>query len=275
MKITFSTCWYVLKAKFDKTIYETWILCLIKTIKKCNFVIYTDSNGKKDILNLLETHSIQLPNNFLIVLKPLDKFKTYKYKDKWISNHEKNVLLNRHIDWKLNMLWSEKVHFVNETCEKKYFDTELYGWCDIGYFRNRYNKDTPLSLLTNWPNTEKLNKINKNKIYYACINNNNQYIQSLFRLVANKNINGLPINPIPENQLSIAGGFFIVHEEKVLWWKNTYDEKLSLYFKYNYLIKDDQIIIADCIFSNLKNFQLCKENNINYDNWFLFQRFLQ
>ena len=275
MKITFSTCWYVLKAKFDKTIYETWILCLIKTIKKCNFVIYTDTNGKKDILNLLETHSIQLPNNFLIVLKPLDKFKTYKYKDKWISNHEKNVLLNRHIDWKLNMLWSEKVHFVNETCEKKYFDTELYGWCDIGYFRNRYNKDTPLSLLTNWPNTEKLNKINKNKIYYACINNNNQYIQSLFRLVANKNINGLPINPIPENQLSIAGGFFIVHEEKVLWWKNTYDEKLSLYFKYNYLIKDDQIIIADCIFSNLKNFQLCKENNINYDNWFLFQRFLQ
>ena len=275
MKITFSTCWYVLKAKFDKTIYETWILCLIKTIKKCNFVIYTDTNGKKDILNLLETHSIQLPNNFLIVLKPLDKFKTYKYKDKWISNHEKNVLLNRHIDWKLNMLWSEKVHFVNETCEKKYFDTELYGWSDIGYFRNRYNKDTPLSLLTNWPNTEKLNKINKNKIYYACINNNNQYIQSLFRLVANKNINGLPINPIPENQLSIAGGFFIIHKEKVLWWKNTYDEKLSLYFKYNYLIKDDQIIIADCIFSNLKNFQLCKENNINYDNWFLFQRFLQ
>ena len=63
MKITFSTCWYVLKAKFDKTVYETWILNLITTIKECNFVIYTDINGKKDILKLLQTHSIDLPNN--------------------------------------------------------------------------------------------------------------------------------------------------------------------------------------------------------------------
>ena len=53
-----------------------------------------------------------------------------------------------------------------------------------------------------------------------------------------------------------------------------FDNKLNLYFKHDELVKDDQIIIADCVFSNLKHFHLCKENTPNLDNWFLFQRFL-
>ena len=51
-------------------------------------------------------------------------------------------------------------------------------------------------------------------------------------------------------------------------------DKLNLYFKHDELVKDDQIIIADCVFSNLKHFHLCKENTLNLDNWFLLQRFL-
>jgi hypothetical protein len=37
------------------------------------------------------------------------------------------------------MLWSEKISFVKETMDNQYFNTEYYGWCDIGYFRNRSN----------------------------------------------------------------------------------------------------------------------------------------
>jgi len=40
------------------------------------------------------------------------------------------------------------------------------------------------------------------------------------------------------------------------------------------LIKDDQIIIADCVFSNLDKFLLVRENLYPYDNWFMFQRIL-
>jgi glycosyltransferase involved in cell wall biosynthesis len=49
---------------------------------------------------------------------------------------------------------------------------------------------------------------------------------------------------------------------------------LELYFNHNYLVKDDQIIVADCIFSRIEGFNLILENNPKYDNWFLFQRFL-
>ena len=41
-----------------------------------------------------------------------------------------------------------------------------------------------------------------------------------------------------------------------------------MYFKNNYLVKDDQIILADCILSNMNNFLLFRENKLRNDNWF-------
>ena len=98
----------------------------------------------------------------------------------------------------------------------------------------------------------------------------------LLKLVNNKNTNGLPVQEIPPHQNSIAGGFFIIHKDKIDWWKKTYDTKLELYFKNNYLVKDDQIILVDCILSNLTDFTLFRENNskLDLDNWFMFQRIL-
>jgi hypothetical protein len=171
------------------------------------------------------------------------------------------------------MLWSEKIWFVNETIERKYFDSEFYGWCDIGYFRNRPD-DLHSSKLLNWSNSEKIAKIDKNKICYACINNDNGYMNYLLKLVNNKNSTGLPVQQIPSTQNSIAGGFFIIHKDKIGWWANTYNSKLELYFKNNYLVKDDQIILVDCALSNLNEFLLFRENNRPLDNWFMFQRIL-
>jgi len=42
-------------------------------------------------------------------------------------SQNKNILLNNKSCWELNMLWAEKIHFVKETIERKYFDTEFYG----------------------------------------------------------------------------------------------------------------------------------------------------
>jgi len=49
---------------------------------------------------------------------------------------------------------------------------------------------------------------------------------------------------------------------------------LELYFENNYLVKDDQIVIVDCIFSDLSKFEIAIENAPEYDNWFQFQRYL-
>ena len=230
-------------------------------------VIYTDKESCECFSKYKHNPKIK------IIIKPFEEFYTYKYKDSWEKNHERNTLLNDRTEWRLNALWSEKVHFVHETMENKYFDTEFYAWCDIGYFRNR-NEDLHTDKLLHWPNYNTINKLDKNKIYYGCINNNNNYMNNLYNLINNKNSLGLPDKPMPPNQQSIAGGFFIIHKNKIDWWVNTYDTKLALYFKHNYLVKDDQIIIADCIFSQQTEFVLFREENRNFDNWFMFQRIL-
>ena len=230
-------------------------------------VIYTDEPSSKYI----DTRGNP---NIRVVFKPKEQFVTFQYKQYWIENHKKNTCLNSKINWDVNMLWSEKIWFVKETIDQRYFDTEFYGWCDIGYFRNRCEDVSTHALINKWPNVAKLNKLNKQQIYYACVNNDRHYMQHLQQLVDNKNTDGLPNQPIPATQHSIAGGFFILHKDKITWWADTYRHKLELYFTHDYLVKDDQIILVDCILSNPSNFALCQENNPTVDNWFMFQRIL-
>jgi hypothetical protein len=240
----------------------------ISIVNNFNLVIYTDENSSKYI-DTRENTRIK------IIIKPIEDFYTYKYKDFWIQNHEKNDLLKHRIEWYVNMLWSEKIWFVNDTIQNQYFETEFYGWCDIGYFRNNHF-DMHTNNLSTWANDKKINMLDRNKIYYAVINNSRSYMNYLNKIVNDKNEIGLPIQPIPNDQLSIAGGFFMLHKEKIDWWCNTFENKLKLYFENNYLVKDDQIILLDCILSNnTKNeFNIIKEMDPRFDNWFLFQRFL-
>jgi hypothetical protein len=239
-------------------------------VNNFNLVIYTDEISVKYI------HTSENPK-IKIVIKPLEDFYNYKYKSYWIENHKNNLFFNENsrfnADWQLNMLWSEKVWFVNETTNNKYFDTEFYGWCDIGYFRNRPG-DLDTKYLSRWPNRSKILALDKTLIYYGCVNNNDNYVNYLYKLINNTNLDGLPIEPIPPQQNTVAGGFFILHKDKVDWWAITYNLKLKLYLMNKYLVKDDQTILLDCIFSQHKHFSLSRETNINYDNWFMFQRLL-
>jgi len=266
MSVTFSSCFYVIKSKFDPSIYIEWMNNLISIVNNFNLVIYTDENSFKYI-NTRENPKIKL------IVKPMEQFYNYKYKKQWIQNHAKNPLLNNLVDWKVNMLWSEKVWFVNETIKNKYFETDLHGWCDIGYFRNR-GHDTNTANLTNWPNPNRLVQIDINKIHYACVNNVDSTLNHINMLVNTKNETGLPRQEIPPYINCIAGGFFVIHKDKIDWWTSTYDNKLNLYFENGYLVKDDQIILADCIFSNIEQFTVYRENNGPFDNWFMFQRIL-
>lgn len=274
--ITFSSCFYILKSKFDPKNYIYWMNNFISIVKHFNLVIYTDQNAIKYI-------NIKGNPRIKIVLKPMETFHQFKKKTDWIKNHDKKINLHQVVDWEVNMLWNEKIWFVKETIEKKYFETEFYGWCDIGYFRNRSEilKDLNTFFLNNWCNSSNttlinLLKNNINKIIYGCVNNDENFIHYLKQIINNKLENGLPITPIPSFQNSIAGGFFLLHKYKITWFQNIYDSLLTKYFENNYLIKDDQIILANIIFDNQlnNNFLLFKEDDIRYDNWFMFQRIL-
>lgn len=263
--ITFSTCYYRFNSKFSDSTYLHWIKNLFTLSKNnlFNLVIYTDDVT----LRLLPELQSILPtaNNVKIILKPIETFFTYS-KDSWIKNHNMNDLLNSKIQWEVNMLWNEKINFVRETYEKQYFNTEFYAWCDIGYFRNRAN-DSNMSELCNWGSN--ISHIDSEKINYACVSTHalSNYLTFIHF------DKGFPYPSIPHNQVSVAGGFFVLHASKIKWWHQTYYEKLKLYFDHEKLVKDDQIIVITCILENIDKFKLHFENS-QKDNWFMFQRIL-
>lgn len=251
--ITFATCWFTLKSKFNKRVYLQWIKNFLQ-IQNANIVIFTN---EPQLFS-----SVQNQKNFRIIETKLEDLSLYQHKDFWMENHKKNYLLNDKICWELNMLWCEKTNFVEKAM--KYFSTDYYGWCDIGYFRCR-NNDLPFEKIKEFPNQKKINQLDPKKIHYAQVQRNEKYMEQLKEIVSS------PLE-IPSSQVSVAGGFFICHKDMVEWWNKKFNKLLKYYIDKKNLVKDDQIIIIESIFSNEKYFQLHTENDIGYDNWFLFSR---
>jgi hypothetical protein len=271
--ITFSTCWYILKSKFDSKTYFKWIQNILSIVNNFNLVIYTDDEGFKQ----LSSFNILIKNpKIKIIVKPFQYFHTYRFKDSWIKNHEtSNLPLHLETDWKLNMLWNEKVFFVNETIKNKYFNTFYYGWIDIGYFRNRKN-DLNTGYLSNWPNHKKLLHIPfSNNIHYGCVQNDVLTYIKKSNDIKNHYTNSLTTPPSTQLEDNcFAGGFFILKRELIDIYTELYLKKLVYYFTNNFIIKDDQTIINDIIFTNPDLFYTHTEDNKEFDNWFMFQRLL-
>lgn len=271
--LTLSTCWYVLRSKFDKKTYAMWIRNIVSIVNNFNLVIYTNAESFKDIIQYVNLNNKKIK----IIIKPIEEFHTYRYKDYWIKNNEKSDLeLHKHIGWELNMLWNEKVFFVNETVRNRYFNTQYYGWCDIGYFRNRTNDLNTLHL-QNWPDNRKLFGIpfNDSCIHYGCVQNNTITYVKLSNDIKKHYCYNLTTPPtIQYEEICFAGGFFILKPELINTYVQLYDQKLLYYFLNEFLIKDDQTIIMDIIFMNPNMFYIHTENDVKYDNWFMFQRLL-
>lgn len=283
--LTLSTCWYNIKSKFPSTKYLEWTNNFLSIVNNFNLVIYTDRESLAFLQPLFVNNPVifsKIGVKIKIIIKPFETFYGYKYKDAWIKNHETSGIdLHKKIDWKLNMLWCEKVHFVNETVTNKYFDTLFYGWCDIGYFRN--NEDTMhTSQLLSWPNPAKLldHSFLKKGIHYGCVEDNRAIFNSLRQDILNhyKNDKRKEKNEPPTNKLfnkCFAGGFFIIRPALTQTFVSIFDSKLQYYFNNEYVIKDDQTILLDCIFNNPQLFGIHWDQcYTKYDNWFMFQHIL-
>jgi hypothetical protein len=270
--LTLVTCYYIVKSKADLSTYIKWASNFLPNVKNCNIVVYTDEKAYPFLKAIVEGKDGKDTSNIAFVIKPMEQFHNYKYKEQWLKNQEKNYLLS-HVSWELQLIWAEKATFVKQAYENKYFDSDWYAWCDIGYFRGR-ECDMECEYISSWPKLSHLDNLSHNTIYYVRVNNDDRYMQALSSIILNKNSKGMPKVPIPPDQVSIGGCFFLTYHTNIDWWWRTYDKRLSEYFENEYLVKDDQIIVIDCIVNNPERFSLIQEFGNRYDNWFAFQRFL-
>jgi len=273
--MTFSTCWYIVKSKFSIEQYLEWIHNLFSIVNNFNLVIYTDINGYNSLKPLILTNKfVKNQDKIRFIIKPMEDFYGYKYKEDWIKNHNTSQLsLHKKIDWRLNMLWNEKIHFVNETIRNKYFTTMYYGWCDIGYFRNL--SASKMSLLTDWPSPTKMLK-SPNKIHYGCVQTNpgkyNELQNDITTHYTRHYTNLKKTAPISSEKIEdvcFSGGFFILTKPLAEIYGQLFDIKLQYYFQNGFTIKDDQQIIMDCIFTNPQLFHIYFSSD-----WFMFQDIL-
>ncbi len=262
--LTLVTAFYTVKSKNCINKLKIWMKYMIDNVNNYNLVIYTDQYSLYFFDEVMET----IDNNprIRLILKPLISLESYKYEEKWKSNSRRYSLVNVN-DWQLNMLWNEKVNFVNDAYTNKYFDTEWYGWTDINYWRNRENIDLNSYDELNWPNNDKLDVLNKEKVYYGRVNNNSTYFWRLIKFIKQG-------YQTPIDQNSINSGFFIINKDKIDWWYNTYNKQLQELFNKYVFIKDDLLVTINCIANYIEHFEIVTEHDIRYDNNFLFQRYL-
>ena len=307
INITFSTCLYNLKNRHGADKHLEWMRGFIRIVNRFYLVIYTDEETYDFIVTEVRKLDAETGSQIKVVIKPYTEFYNYKYAEYWKSNNNNpECKLYGVADWRLNMLWCEKVHFVNETIERRYFDkdTEYYGWCDIGYFRDtllqrftmletltvtaRYTQTAYSKLIRDrWPNPAKINALDKNRVYYGC-NVTPDHMSVALKYYSEhfgrSNIDAeseLPQTIYDKRAHFISGGFFITGREKMNWWANTFQNTLEQYIAHNTVIQDDQQLIAHCIFTRMsgsgadKDLCITKASETSPDKlWFMFRELL-
>ena len=71
--ITLSTCWYILKSKFNTKIYLDWIKNLSSIVNNFNLVIYTDNDSLKLLFKLIDFSNRQIK----VIIRPFEFFLMY------------------------------------------------------------------------------------------------------------------------------------------------------------------------------------------------------
>lgn len=276
---------YGMKNRHGYEKHMNWFREFIRVVNRFYLVIYTGETEYDAICDEIRKLGEDTRRKIKVICKPFSEFHNYKYERFWMENNARpECKLAEIADWRLNMLWCEKTHFVRETIEKQYFDTEYYGWCDVGYFRDTLSPGSAYRerIREHWPNPDKINRLHKDKVYYGCnISPSNlhkcyTYYAQHFQNTARRDVYS------PRAHL-LSGGFYITGREKALWWCCRFQEVLELYITNNTVIQDDQHIIAHCVFTNCgtttgttnTDFCIIKINETNEDAlWFLFRDFL-
>jgi hypothetical protein len=157
-------------------------------------VIYTQQRFKDEIETYRKKYDPYLDKTILIV-QELEELEAYRmYNEKLNDLMFSDVFLNKsHFDVPemtkplYNVIMFNKVFWLKNSVDKKYFDNDMVIWIDAGGLRDSVNKYQNKT----WPNLENINELNNNKITFFSHNDifeiNNKQFHSLSQI---RNIQG-------------------------------------------------------------------------------------
>ena len=145
--LTCVTCYYPVKNKHGDN-YLNWFKNTL--VINCPYVIFTEIQH----IPMLKSFRGDLPTYFIEL--NIENFHTYQYATRMITHpvHCPSV--------ELNLIWNEKIFFMDRASELNYFNSEWFKWIDAGIctFRDTAPTAEPL-------NVDKLHGLPKDKIIYS------------------------------------------------------------------------------------------------------------
>lgn len=244
MKIVFYTLIYKIQSKFTFDKYIQWGEYLLNNLGNNKLYIITDEDTKDLLEDLCYDRNIE----FIII--ELKKFYYYRYRLQLINNTNKKLFPHHDIDFKLILIWLERHLLLKEIIKKE--EADFYSYIDWGYFRdNKIYNDFANNIL---------DKLKKDKIYFALINDNLIELKKYIN-VFNSNKESEIEKLLENNMLSIGGGFSIIPKKLIRFYLEKYRETLEYFLENTILFKDDQTILFNLIFKkeNIDNFELITE----------------
>ena len=204
-------------------------------------IVFVDNEIKAHLLSKNKFNDNIIFYNF----DDVDSFyKKYLQKETEILNSEifrrkvaSNRLYNNPETWcaKYNLINHSKINFIKHV-KTLYLNYKYYAWIDFGFVKNGDLNVIPKSI-----NPDKV----QNKITY-------QYKYLTLRIDANE--------ILKSNNDYIAGGAFVIPNEKVEWFEKKYENKLNEWYL-NYIADDDQSLVLQLYFDNKDIFNLIQDYN--------------
>jgi len=156
--------------------YQTYLFWMRNTLSlNCKIVVYTEHKFLDQITKCRKEFDPDLSNTILIE-EPLEQLSYYKFYYEKFSNlmfseeFKKKVHVSvPEMDRPLyNIIMFNKLEFLKDAKEKRYFDNDMLIWADAGGLRDNiltYQKET-------WPSLNKLNQLDNSKITFFSHSNN-------------------------------------------------------------------------------------------------------
>ena len=245
----FYTVFYHIKSKFSVETYINWSLYFFESLKSYKVVIFTDQKSYQIIKHIVDKYT-----NIDIILKEITDFKYYKYIDIFQKNTSKTYFPNHDISKELILLWVNRHLFCSEI--KKKYTFRFISYLDIGYFRDGITTINNINF----------KELNKYKIYFVLIKNEQKYIKNLINIYRNftkEQIHNVLLD------VTIAGGGYVLHSNLIDTWVEKFDNTFQQFKNLHVDFKDDQSIIFKIIADNRNYFHL-----INNSDWFYLKNFL-
>jgi hypothetical protein len=241
---TVVTCYYRIPSKHSYSSYDQWIENFMNL--KMNTVIYVNT----DSITYLKLKYPESPTR-KYKIREFHEFTNIKY------DWNREILLNRKPhpghNPTLFLIWSEKIHFVNDAINTNPYNSDCFVWMDIGCVRNK----SWLNRISDFPN---INKIDLHHVNFLQMNpwKDNDFEKAKI-ITPEQFYNRDPV---------IGGTIFAGGIKPLLKFREIYIDVLEEAHKNNVFKGEDQDLYSFCILRHPELFKLYNPLYVGYDEWF-------